>query len=710
MAQLPGPGGGEAKFGPNGEMLLRDLVNDDVPRCQVRTWRSARAGWRGGQLEPPCESSGTTEGSVFFLCCRNHLARIQVAGATDAFVQHCKNWGPRLLAEGQQYVPYFDLAVDDAPRDGTGKGKDSDGKGKGGGGGQYDDDLGSRVAGAGRWLPYAGHTGTGKPCKGKPWEYGRPYAGSDPPGKPSLGTSSKPVPAEGGQEEPKAALAAGKEESARNEEQAETAQKPPPRFRRREPPSFLAFAARYDNGGWNRLQDEVLQRPRNAAKEFPLLGGSYALPAVQYSAGGFLGAHCASRRWLGLLKRRGEYEDLKDHLATKGLQDIKFTVVDASGGATWMTFAVMLWLAFSNPLDDADLCFREGIQQTRNYEPEAQMPQRACMLAAMVEVRCHDIRKPLTLDDDTVSDEFGRTILRVWTAMPTGEGRLAVVHCAALTRSTPLVARFAVDGLEVRDQETLDAFLQRTQEHHIRPRDGDYASSTCTIAPGSRNHAGRGFGRLLAVFKGLSARVLLAGSLRDFRGVAAAVKETVPNFGEFLNSHLIGPLCWLCKHAPPSPADPWTGTFAAFDDLLGSPSLDVADLSPIMSRRNTLKFARNFCAAPGKLVGLGHPDSGKPAASVATAASSVAAGTGHLRNPLSRSALPPPSLQAARELHGQMFKLFRREQFPWRVEVVWNEVEYKFQLEGYVFHAYNQLVNSCMAERIRARMTASADS
>ena len=179
MAHLPGPRRGEAKVGLNGEMLLCDLVNDDVPRCQVRIWRSARAGWRGGRLEPPCESSGTTDGSAFFLCCRNHFARIQVAGATDAFVQHCKNWGPRLLAEGQQYVPYFDLAVDDAPRDGTGKGKDSDGKGKGGGGGQYDDDLGSRVAGAGRWLPYAGHTGTGKPCKGKPWEYGRPYAGSD---------------------------------------------------------------------------------------------------------------------------------------------------------------------------------------------------------------------------------------------------------------------------------------------------------------------------------------------------------------------------------------------------------------------------------------------------------------------------------------------------------------------------------------------------
>ena len=210
-------------------------------------------------------------------------------------------------------------------------------------------------------------------------------------------------------------------------------------------------------------------------------------------AAGYLLAHLAVRRALGILRR--EERDLFDGLPESSDWSFTWAPVELEGHSQLIWQIAQAFSNWSPVLLDMDDIAQEdegmGAKRKR-YDDADPIPYRRSQCQVMSQKTIHDCDKPQFPGDISVRDAYGQASLRGFFAQKTWQTRVAVVHTGTLGRSVSLQACWG-ENREVSSQNQLDSFLKSVASTFKKPRNADYSTKTSSIIKGARGYVGRRF-------------------------------------------------------------------------------------------------------------------------------------------------------------------------------------------------------------------------
>lgn len=441
--------------------------------------------------------------------------------------------------------------------------------------------------------------------------------------------------------------------------------------------TFADYSRKENKGRLRALKEAVLLR-NNPAEEFAAL--HHEMPEL--SASGFMLAHCAWRRFCGILKREGQLDELRALFDAQGCRlGVTITEKESAKSAPALVSA-MRWAEYTNIVRDMSECHEKSSRGEVRFSATDVLPAWSGIPIAMTRTKVHDIAKPERRGDPNVTDDMADALLDCWEKAPCFESRVAASHITTLSRSTAMLRRFADRAPHICDQASMDEWVVGNARYHVKPSSRDRETSCCMPVPTHPHYMGRNFGELL--------RVLLAldGS-EDFNTVATRVTKSLDKAAEFIVSHYMYNLCWAAHVAGEQPGDSAAGRnvislLRAWYAQLQDPNLDFENQMPrVVSKRNTAKFAAAFLPTPQQ--------------------SEVPS---FVRNPMKNVMAIESAGDKAHKLFAGLHRTLHSLSWPLTVRVTGWKKEVLFNLPESMTHALNILVTACMCEKIRRQMAA----
>ena len=393
-------------------------------------------------------------------------------------------------------------------------------------------------------------------------------------------------------------------------------------------------------------------------------------------AAGYLLAHLAVRRALGILRR--EERDLFDGLPESSDWSFTWAPVKLEGQSQLIWQIAQAFSNWSPVLLDMDDIAQEDAgmsAERKRYDDADPIPYRRSQCQVMSQKTIHDCDKPQFPGDISVRDAYGQASLRGFFAQKAWQTRVAVVHTGTLGRSVSLQACWG-ENREVSSQNQLDSFLKSVASTFEKPRNADYSTKTSSILKGARGYVGRRFDVALETLEACyEEKISFADASTK---VLKALKGS--NYGEFLNSHYFFQLMlYSAAYVNHGPGKcPRMEYFAQWNfETLPLPKA-------LVSKRNTLKFFEamqgNSTAKPMQAKDL--PEERISFRTVSGRAT-VDDGMEFVNTVLQR-------LQRIREQSATL-----------EVSASVGKWNRRFTLDGHLLRCDNVLVQACMAEKIR---------
>ena len=458
-------------------------------------------------------------------------------------------------------------------------------------------------------------------------------------------------------------------------------------FNRTVPCTFDAYLKKDADGHLRQLKDATHVRPDVANPIEEYLCGKGESKIV--CAAGFYLAHCGVRRFLGALKRRGGFEEFAELIEQEGVNAITFEVDGAKKGMPAAILSMLRWLDWTNVVRDMSAGQAEYLQGGQpTYTQESHIPRRSGILFSCTGICVHDVLKPSSLTDATVSDPMALMALKCYMVLPCWSSRMALVQIMTFTRSVPLLAKLVETAPRLQHQEELDAWLVEHCAAHIKPRSSDRETSWAMCVVGHPHYVGRDFASMLDICRGMQ-------SDTSFPVLAAAVRSNYTQCAEFLTSHFCVNLCWLATAGGPHSTHSETEESFMAMARTAYMSLDRADvtfnreLQDVVSKANTSAFSQAFLA---EVSAVEFPS--------------------FIRNPLGNpessrvDAAPTEVMEFYQEVCHELFPL----SWPLKLKVTGFKAPLVFTLPRQLRHPLVVLVNACMCEKVRKAMAARGSS
>ena len=390
---------------------------------------------------------------------------------------------------------------------------------------------------------------------------------------------------------------------------------------------------------------------------------------------GFLVAHMGIRRGLG--KLRIQNKELFHQLPEFDQWRFEMTchdIVDLDADLAHLLQAVKAWLNWSPIVLDMQ-------DWAQNSEGEiadrAQIPRRRTIAQCMCSLPIHDMDKPAHPEDASVRDPYGSAIASAFFAQECTRSRIAVILTGTLGRSTPIAQRFLQNRPSISTQSDLDTYIQEIRTAFAKPRNADYSVRTSSVDKQAKGYIGRGFDKLVKILYNA------ADEGDCLANVTARTLKALPNFGEFLNSHLWFQLLLLSKSYLERASASDNDSLLKF---LASLQLDGRVPRSLVSRRNTLKFFTAMSSSGARIAPI------------------------PLRE-LPQENIPFSLLRKSAQGETETFldSVIRKLHRAQRLELhfrfcVDDSFDVEYTVHGSAFRFDNALVQACMAEKVRALM------